>query len=37
MLLAGKKLTPFTPTYYGVDVRHGNGPEEPLLIVLTHE
>jgi hypothetical protein len=37
MLLAGEKLAPFTLTYYGVGVKHGGGPEEPLLIRLTHE
>jgi hypothetical protein len=37
MLVAGKKLAPFTPTYNGVSISYGSEPEEPLLIHLTHE
>jgi hypothetical protein len=37
MVLAGKKLATFTPTYDIVGVRHGSEPNEPLPIRLTHE
>jgi hypothetical protein len=37
MFLTSEKLTTFTPTDWGVGVRHNSGPKETLPICLAHE